>query len=90
MIAKLIPYDNAPSSSGSLVTTNKPNNKENFHSGDILSLYTLIKNNKKKKLKESCICSRCLIIHYFRTTLIHATVAFIPQVMPPPSCYYRL
>ena len=62
MVAKLFPYHNAPSSSGSLVTTNKPNNKEKFHAGDILSLHTLVKN-KIKKSKESCICLRCLTIY---------------------------
>jgi len=51
MVATLFPYHNAPSSSGSLVTTNKPNNKEHFHSGDILSLYTLVKTKFKKKKK---------------------------------------
>jgi hypothetical protein len=49
MVAKLLPYHNAPSSSGSLVTTNKPDNKENFHAGDIMSLYTLVKIKFKKK-----------------------------------------
>jgi hypothetical protein len=87
MVAMLFPYHNALSISDSLVTINKPNNKEHFHSSDILSLYTLVQIKFKKKLKESCICLRCLTIHYFRTTLIHTTVASIPQVMPPPSCY---
>jgi len=43
MEAKLFPYHNTPSCSGSLVTTNNSNNREHFHSDDILSLYTLVK-----------------------------------------------
>jgi len=79
MVAKLLLYHNARNSSGSLVTTKKSNNKEHFHSSDIMSLYTLVKT-KLKKLKESCICFRCLTIYCFRITLIYATVAFIPQL----------
>lgn len=53
MVAKLFPHHNAPTSSGSLVTTNKPNNKQNFHSGDILSLYTLVKIKFKKIVRQA-------------------------------------
>ena len=47
MVAMLFPYHILPSSSGSLLTTNEPNTKENFHSSNILSLYTLVKGEKK-------------------------------------------
>ena len=47
MVDKLFPYHNAPSSSGALVITNKPNKKENFHSGDIVIIHS--SKNKIKK-----------------------------------------
>lgn len=59
MVAKLFPYNNARNSSGSLVTTNKPNNKEHFHSSDILSLYTLVKT-KLKNLRKAVYVSDVL------------------------------
>ena len=52
MIAKLLPYHNAPSSSGSLPTTNISNNKENFHSGDIVIIHSS-KNKIKKKVRKA-------------------------------------